>query len=52
MAFSSDLILKYETTQADHTLNIKAKDNHCSVKKSNKSSTSVMSEKNKYCFTW
>ena len=34
-----------ETTQADHTANIKAKDNNRSDKKSNNSSTSVISEK-------
>ena len=49
MAFTNDLILQpksvAETTQADHTANIKAKDNHRSDKKSNNSSTSVISEK-------
>ena len=49
MAFTNDLILQPESvteaTQADHTANIKAKDNHRSVKKSNNSSTSVISEK-------
>ena len=35
-----------ETTQADHTANIKAKDNHRSDRKSNNSSTSVILEKN------
>ena len=49
MAFTNDLILQpesvTETTQADHTANINAKDNHRSVKKSNNSSTSVISEK-------
>ena len=45
MAFTNDLILQPETTQADYTANIKAKDNHCSVKKSNNSSTSVISDK-------
>ena len=50
MAFTNNLILQpesfSETTQADHTARIKAKGNHCSVKKSNNSITSVMSEKN------
>ena len=49
MAFTDDLILQpksvTETTQVDHTTNIKAKDNHRSDKKSNNSSTSVISEK-------
>ena len=49
MPFTDDLILQLEsvteTTQADHTVNIKAKDNHCSDKKSNNSNTSVISEK-------
>ena len=40
MPFTDDLILQLqsvtETTQADHTVNIKAKDNHRSDKKSNK----------------
>ena len=50
MAFTNDLILQRESvteiTQADHTANIKAKDNnHRSDKKSNNSSTSVISEK-------
>ena len=49
MAFTNDLILQPESvteaTQADHTANIKAKDNHRSVKESNNSSTSVNSEK-------
>ena len=45
MAFTNDLILQPETTQADYMANIKAKDNHCSVKKSNNSSTSVISDK-------
>ena len=35
-----------ETTQADHTANIKGKDNHRSDRKSNNSSTSVILEKN------
>ena len=39
MAFTNDLILQPETTQADYSANIKAKDNHPSVKKNNKSST-------------
>ena len=34
-----------ETTQADHTAKIMAKDNHRSDKKSNNSNTSVNSEK-------
>ena len=50
MAFTNNLILQpesfTETTQADHTARIKAKGNHCSVKESNNSFTSVMSEKN------
>ena len=50
MAFTNNLILQpesfTETTQADHTARIKAKGNHCSVKESNNSITSVMSEKN------
>ena len=49
MAFSNDLILQPESvtelTQADHTGNIKAKDNHRSDKKSNNLSTSFISEK-------
>ena len=49
MAFTNDLILQPESlteiTQADHTANIKANDNHRSDKKSNNSSTSVISEK-------
>ena len=49
MAFTDDLILRHEsvteTIQADHTANIKAKDNHRSGKKSNNSHTSVISEK-------
>ena len=49
MPFTDDLILQLqsvtETTQADHTVNIKAKDNHRSDKKSNNSNTSVISEK-------
>ena len=45
MAFTNDLILQPETTQADYTANIKAKDNHRSAKKSNNSSTSVISDK-------
>ena len=49
MAFTNDLILQPEsvtaTTQADHTANIKAKDNHRGVKKRNNSSISVISEK-------
>ena len=49
MAFTNDLILQpesvTETTQADHTANIKAKNNHRSDKKSNNSSISVISEK-------
>ena len=51
MVFTDDLILQpesvTETTDADHTINIKAKDNHHSDKKSNNSSTSVISEKKK-----
>ena len=39
MAFTNDLILQPETTQADYSANIKAKDNHPSVKENNKSST-------------
>ena len=50
MTFTDDLILQpetvTETTQADHTTNIKAKDNHRSDKKSNNSSTL------EYCYTW
>ena len=38
MAFTNDLILQPETTQADYSANIKAKDNHPSVKENNKSS--------------
>ena len=49
MAFTNDLILQPESvtelTQADHTGNIKAKDNDRSDKKSNNLSTSVISEK-------
>ena len=50
MAFTNDLILQPESvteiTQADHTANIKAKDNnHRSDQKSNNSSKSVISEK-------
>ena len=49
MPFTDDLIFQLqsvtETTQADHTVNIKAKDNHRSDKKSNNSNTSVISEK-------
>ena len=49
MPFTDDLILQLqsvtETTQADHTVNIKAKDNHRSDKKSNNPNTSVISEK-------
>ena len=45
MAFTNDLILQPETTKADYTANIKAKDNHRGVKKSNNSSTSVISDK-------
>lgn len=49
MAFTDDLILQpesvTETTQADNTVNIKAKDDHRSDKKSNNSSSSVISEK-------
>ena len=44
MAFTNDLI-QPETTQADYTAKIKAKDNHRSVKKSDNSSTSVISNK-------
>ena len=50
VTFTNDLILQpesvIETTQADHTANIKAKDNHRSDNKSSNSSTSVTSEKN------
>ena len=50
MAFTDGLILKSEsvteTTQADHTTNMKVKDNHLSDKKNNNSSISVVSEKN------
>ena len=42
MAFTNDLILQPETTKADYTANIKAKDNHRGVKKSNNSSRSVI----------
>ena len=49
MAFTNDLILQPEsitkTTQTEHKAKIKAKDNHRSDKKSNNSSTSVISEK-------
>ena len=48
MAFSNDLILRPKSIkkiQVDHTASIKAKDNHRSDKKSNNSSTSVISEK-------
>ena len=45
MPFTNDLTLQPETTQADYTANIKAKNNHRSVKKSNNSSTSVISDK-------
>ena len=49
MPFIDELILKHEsvteTTQADHTAKIKAKDNRRSGKKSNNSNTSVISEK-------
>ena len=55
MAFTNDLILQpesvTETTQADHTANIKAKGNHHSDKKSNNSSTSVISEKKEYYYS-
>ena len=51
MAFTNDLILQAESlteiTQADHTANNKANDNHRSDKKSNNSSKSVISEKKK-----
>ena len=51
MAFTDDLILQpesvTETTDADHTINIKVSDNHHSAKKSNNSSASVISEKKK-----
>ena len=43
--FTNDLTLQAETTQLDYTANIKAKDNHRSVRKSNNSSTSVISDK-------
>ena len=46
MPFTNDLTLQPETTQADYMANIKAKNNHRSVKKSNNSSTSVISDKN------
>ena len=50
MTFTDDLILQTESvtkiTQADHTANIKAKDNHRSDKKISNSNTSVISEKN------
>ena len=52
MAFSNDRILQPETTQADHTVNIKAKDNHCSVKKSNNLSILIISDKTEYCCPW
>ena len=49
MALTNDIILQPESvterTQADHTANIEAKDNHCSDKKSNNLSISVISEK-------
>ena len=45
MPFTNDLTLQPETTQGNYTANIKAKDNHRSVKKSNNSSTSVISDK-------
>ena len=49
MAFTNDFILQsksvIETVQADHTTKIIAKDNNRSVKKSNNSSTSVISGK-------
>ena len=45
MTFTNDLVLQPETTQADYKANIKAKDNHRSVKKRNNSSTSVISDK-------
>ena len=45
MPFTNDLTLQPETTQADYMANIKAKNNHRSVKKSNNSSTSVISDK-------
>ena len=55
MAFTNDLILQpesvTETTQADHTANIKAKGNHHSDKKSNNSSTLVISEKKEYYYS-
>ena len=45
MAFTNDLILQPETNQVDHTANIKAQDNHRSVKKGSNSSRSVISDK-------
>ena len=45
MAFTNDFFLQPEITQADHTANIKAKDNDRSAKKSNNSNTSVISKK-------
>ena len=45
MAFTNGFILQPETTQADYAANIKPKDNYRSVKKSNNSSTSVISDK-------
>ena len=48
MAFSNELVLQPKSvkkTQADHTASIKAKDYHRSGKKSNNSSTSVISGK-------
>ena len=50
MAFTDDLTLQpefiTETTHANHTANIKVKDNHRNNKKSNNSSTSTIAEKN------
>ena len=49
MTFTGDFILQHEsvteTTPADHTANIKVKDNHRSDKKSGNSNTLVISEK-------
>ena len=44
MAFTNNLVLQPKTTH-DYSANIKAMDNHGSVKKSNNSSTSVISDK-------
>ena len=56
MAFTDDIIFQpesvTETTQANHTTNIKANDNHRSDKKSNNSRTSVVSEKKNIVIPW